>query len=189
MADRVLRVTHAPAQPSAPDLQRLYYEHAPFVRALARHLLGSTGDSDDVTQEVFVLAWKKLQTCQVHALRAWLAEITVRVVSGARRRAWFVRTLGLEHAREEIDWNTPEQAAENREALRELDAALRCMSERLRTVFVLFEVHGFSGQEVAEMLQCSLNSVHTRLFRARREFFARVGHASLIDWSTRRSLS
>ena len=48
------------------------------------------------------------------------------------------------------------------------------MKPKHREVFVLFEVEGIPGEEIAERMGCPLNTVWTRLFHARKEF-ARIG--------------
>lgn len=175
------------ATPRLTDLQALYEEHAAFVRRLARHLLGPARDPDDVTQEVFLLAWRLRHEYRGGSTRAWLGQMTLLICAHERRRGRLWRFLGLEHAADVPAPGDPELSAEAREAMPAVDAALQSMPERQRVVFVLFEIHGFSGKEIAEMLGCPEGTVHTRLFHGRRAFFERVDPELIARWSGGRS--
>jgi RNA polymerase sigma-70 factor (ECF subfamily) len=157
----------------SPDFQRLYEENGAFVHSLAKRLLGARGDPDDLTQEVFLLALRKLPECWVSNPRAWLCRVTVKLAANARRLAWLQHLLGLEHSEPLVDSRTPEQLVQAREATREVYAVLDTLSEKKRTVFILFEMQGLTCPEIAEALGCSAHTAYSRLHYARREFMAR----------------
>ena len=162
----------APAEPSfrPPDVQRLYEEHGEFVHALLSRLADRAGDPDDLTQEEFVVAWRHLRDFQGGSARAWLCRIALKVAADARRKAWFRRVLHVDATPALRDERTPEAVAQAREGHALAAAVLERMAEKKRTVFILYELQGLSGQEIADVLQCPLETVHTRLFHARREF-------------------
>lgn len=165
-----------------PDIGRVFEQHAPFVRALARQLLQREADADDATQEVFVLAWRKLSNFQGNGMRTWLAMITVKTVAAMRRRVWLRNRLGLEAVQEpQIEPQTPASALELQEAKAIFDAAASKLSPKKRVVLVLSDIHGFTGPEVADAVGCPLETVYSRLFHARRELvhhLAEAGHGS-----------
>jgi RNA polymerase sigma-70 factor (ECF subfamily) len=66
----------------------------------------------------------------------------------------------------------PAAALERKEEQRVLQVLLRKMDEERRTAFVLFEIDGLSGEEIARIQDVPLNTVWTRLHHARREFFS-----------------
>jgi RNA polymerase sigma-70 factor (ECF subfamily) len=148
----------------------MWEEHAPFVHALALHLLGPGIDPDDLTQEVFFLAWRKLPEYRGGSMRNWLCQMTVKLAAGARRRAWVRHHLGLDTAGELVADQSPERSLEVREANAIFDSAVSAMSDKKRAVFVLSEIYDLSGPEVAEAVGCSVATVYSRLFYARREF-------------------
>lgn len=160
------------------DLERMYEDHADFVRALLARLLGNEGDPDDLTQEVFLVALSRHPGC-VLSPRGWLCQIAVKLAAGTRRRARFRRALRVMMSPAEADRRTPEVVAEAREATRRVYAVLDAMPEKKRTVFILFEMMGLGGQEIADSLGIPLRTVHTRLFHARREFVAAYPDAPL----------
>ena len=76
---------------------------------------------------------------------------------------------------------TPLAAFEQTEATRRLYALLDKLPEKQRAVFVLFELEGSSGEQIAEAVGCPVPTVWTRLFHARKEF-AKLGHrAQLLE--------
>jgi RNA polymerase sigma-70 factor (ECF subfamily) len=152
------------------DFKRLYEKHGEFIRALLGRLLGPAGDADDLTQEVFMVALRRLSVDHVRSPRAWLCQIAVNVAATARRRYRIRRFFGFSDPQDPGDSLTPEALAEARERIRNVEVILGRMSEKKRTVFILFEVQGLSGQEIADVLCCPLQTVHTRLYHARREF-------------------
>ena len=154
-----------------PALESLYSEHAAFVRDLMARLLGPGGDAEDQRQEVFLIAWRRLDTLRRGVpARAWLCGIALRVAAAARRRARLRQFLGLEQAWAVAGGGTPGTAFESAEASRLVYSILDTIAEKKRTAFILFEIQGLSGQEISEAMSCPPKTVRTRLFHARREF-------------------
>jgi RNA polymerase sigma-70 factor (ECF subfamily) len=135
-------------------------------------------DLEDVGQEVFVVVRRKLPSFDGERLPAWLYRIAARTASDQRRRAWFRR---LWHRSSRVDLDAlpttdfgPAQLYERREAQRLLDRVLRSLSEKRRLAFALYEIEGYSGEEIAALLDVPVATIWTRLHHARKEFVARV---------------
>ena len=79
---------------------------------------------------------------------------------------------------------TPVEALEQREARRQMHEVLSQMSERRRTTFFLFEIEGYSGEEIAQLEGVALNTVYTRLHHARRDFMALLARAEAEEQGT-----
>jgi RNA polymerase sigma factor (sigma-70 family) len=105
---------------------------------------------------------------------SFLFSTAARMAATARRNARFRHLLGLDHARFVADWRTPERIAEQHEASRIVYSVLDQMSEKRRTVFILAEMQGLRGEELARVLGCPASTAATRLHHARREFMARM---------------
>src|SRR6185436_1837667 len=80
----------------APEFDVLYREHAGVVARWARHLAGPSIDTEDLVQEIFLVARRRLPEFRGDAkVTTWLYAITVRVVRTARRqdrlRRWWPR--------------------------------------------------------------------------------------------------
>lgn len=132
------------------------------------------GDVDDLAQEVFLVVQRRLADFDGRNLAGWLYGISHRVVVGHRRRAWVRRWL---NTKEEVDpdgmvatTTSPHDALEHRRRVEELGRILSRMSEKRRVAFVLFEVYGHSGQEIAETMAVPLKTMWSRLHQARADF-------------------
>ncbi len=151
-------------------VRRLYEAHAAELRqALAR--LAPDLDADDLLQELFLVAIDRPQALlRADSPRAWLFGVAVKLAATRTRSARVRRFFGLESA-EHVSAATdaPGRTVEQRDAQRAVMSALSTVSTAKRDAFVLFELQGLSGEEVAQALDIPLKTVWTRLFHARRE--------------------
>jgi RNA polymerase sigma-70 factor (ECF subfamily) len=140
-------------------------------------------DLDDVAQEVFLVVRRKLAAFDGRNLAGWLYTITARTTSDHRRRAWFRNLLGRPRDVELDDLPSdghghggedPARALERKEDQRLVWRLLDEMSEKRRVAFALFEIEGYSGEEIAELLDVPVATVWTRLHHARKDFVALV---------------
>ena len=137
------------------------------VYAIALRSSGSPEDAADITQEVFLRAWRSMKDFRGDSgFATWLFRITMnQCVDYAR------------HKRSEDDEErelplpdtapSPEEHLENSELGRELAAALDEVSDEHRRIVLLRDVSGMSYTEIAEILEVSEGTVKSRLSRAR----------------------
>lgn len=150
------------------SLEVVYESEFRFVwRSLAR--LGvPPSDIADAAQEVFLVVHRRLgefdQRCKVST---WIYRICFNVASDRRRRAHVRREIPHDHAALE---GTPTAATARSEDLELFDSLVASMELEQRAVFVLFEVEGYAGPEIAEMMDCPLPTVYSRLRLARAAF-------------------
>ncbi len=141
--------------------------------------LGALGappaDREDLAQEVFLVVRRRLRDFDGHNVAGWLYRIASRKVGQHRRRRWIRMFLSPRHT---VDINdlpftgqSPAAELETKEKRLLLDRLLSKMSEKRRSVFVLFEVQGYAGDEIAAMQDVPINTVWTRLHHARKDFF------------------
>jgi len=184
------------------DVGLLYRRHADEVARWAARLGGQTLDLEDVVHQVFLVAQRRLPGFRGDAkITTWLHGITVRVVQEARRRQkrWWRKppapaTAGVDDEDASFvaaDQPTALELLERREATRLVYALLDQLDEKYRTVLVLFELEGLSGQEIATITKTSLSNVWVRLLRGRQQFVKRFvawETASRRDGKAKRSL-
>ncbi len=153
------------------DFRAMYDAHVDFVWRNLRRLGVSEADIDDRTQEVFVVAHRRLAEFQErgHGPRAWLFQIVLRVASDWRRhRRRHPEDADGGAAGEREAFEADQSAsAERREALERLDAALATLDVGKRAVLVLHEVEEMTAPEIAESLDIPVNTVYSRLRVAR----------------------
>ncbi|MCU0695045.1 MAG: RNA polymerase sigma factor [Myxococcaceae bacterium] len=154
-------------------LEAVFSTHAPFVQRVARALGVPDGELDDVVQDVFVIAFKRLASFQHGKLSTWLYRITANVVAN-RHRARRVRDafLGFWKRQPPRREAPADEAFDRLETRRQIAEVLAHMSDKKREVFALYEIEGLSGDEIAERVGCSIDTVWTRLHYARRDFEA-----------------
>jgi RNA polymerase sigma-70 factor (ECF subfamily) len=160
--------------------QRGFYErYARFVLRTARRLGTPPDEVEDVVQEVFSVAFRKLGEFKQGALSTWLYRICSNRVQH-RHRARRIRDAFNRVFHRSVAWEAaledPERGAARADAERMVSEILSRMSPKKREVFVLFEIEGLSGEAIAERVGCPLDTVWSRLYHARREF-GRIGRA------------
>jgi RNA polymerase sigma-70 factor (ECF subfamily) len=167
----------SPASLTPPTLEEVYRAQVDFVWRSVRALGVREGAIDDVVQEVFVVAQRKLPAFEGRSsLRTWLSGIVLNVVRHHRRTAH--RKSPHERSGElptDVDSlpttaESPDDVASLREATRLLQQVLDGLDEKKREVLVLAELEGFSSPEIAKILGIGLNTVYSRLRVAREEF-------------------
>jgi RNA polymerase sigma-70 factor, ECF subfamily len=159
-----------------PDLRTIYDEWFGEVLRWIRALGGVEADRDDIVQEVFLVVRRRLCDFDGVNLAGWLYAITRRKVRDARRRVW-VKHIFTRRRSDDLEGlpdtaGSPATALEQKEKQRVLWTLLGKMREHRRATFVLFEIEGLSGDEIAQVQGIPINTVWTRLYHARKEFFA-----------------
>jgi RNA polymerase sigma-70 factor (ECF subfamily) len=158
------------------DFRAVYDAWFEPVSRWIRVLGGTAADRDDIVQEVFLVVRRRLGAFDGANLAGWLYRITRRQVRDFRRRAWvkhiFTRRRIAEPDTLAEDVANPASVLERKEKQRVLEALLAKMREERRLAFVLFEIEGLSGEEIARIQGVPINTVWTRLHHARKDFFA-----------------
>jgi RNA polymerase sigma-70 factor (ECF subfamily) len=174
-----------PAAPNSPepvaaplDFRRVYDEWFHPVCRWLRALGGPDADIEDLAQEVFAVVSRKLSAFEGDQPGAWIWTITANVARAARRRAWFRHVfLGRSDTPiEELVDRRPDPAEETERRSRERDLydLLARLSEKRRTVLILFELCGHGTDEIARLLAIPPATARTRLHHARKEFLSRA---------------
>ena len=152
----------------------VYRTHVPMVWQTLARLGVRESDLTDVTQDVFVVVHRQLPRFEGRsAVTTWLFSIC-RLVAKAYLRSARIRREVLVDIRELAErWATPADGAgklADRERSRLLHAILAKIHEKLRVVFVMYELEELSGEEIAALLQLPVGTVRSRLRLAREAF-------------------
>ena len=167
-------------------LAGIYHEYSGPIHSYAFHLLGNQEDADDVTQEVFIRAYARLdQLRDPGSLRSWLYRIATNLcMDQMRRRSRIRRVLGLAVSLGPSDDDADSghthdvaqpaaQAALEGVAERDhINAALRRMPPKYASCLLMNSLQGLSYHEIATALSISPGAAAVRLSRAR-DLFAR----------------
>ena len=162
-----------------------------MVHATAYRLTGDPDLAADATQDAYVRAYASLRTFRGSStFSTWLYRIVVNVsLDALRRRARAPEPLtALADTEEQWEIDVVDESAdpgatvESRERRRLVFRALQELSSDHRTVLVLFDLNGFSYEEIADILGVPLGTVKSRLNRARLALRDVIEpHAELFD--------
>ncbi|MCP4869750.1 MAG: RNA polymerase sigma factor [Proteobacteria bacterium] len=170
----------------AAAIERFYREHAERVLAWTLRLGGPAVDAEDLTQEVFAIALRRLPDFRGDSKPStWLFGITRRVVANARRKAAVRRFVGLGELPELPD--TAPGADETVDRLRrrrQVQLALEKLGTSHREAIALVDLEGLSAVEAGELLGVPVGTIYSRLHLGRRAF----AHALQRQGVTRESL-
>jgi RNA polymerase sigma-70 factor, ECF subfamily len=156
------------------ELHQSYY---PTVYAFLRRLGVKPPDTEDACQEVFVQVFRYLAAFRHRSdFKTWLYKLCLTQAGRVRRRTRIRAALGWLLRRDEpattgLEWSEAETQ-------RRVFVALERMKQIHRLVFVLYELEGLSGQEVATVTGLSFATVRRRLHNGRREFEALIGETT-----------
>ena len=152
-----------------PSFDEVYSEHVGFVWRTLRSFGVREPQLEDAVQDVFVVVHRRLSEWEGRAaITTWLFAIARRVACAARRK---LTTRTTEPLDDEPAGTEDTFAAMSRaQAAATVMAILDTLDEDKRVVFTLVELEQLSVPEVAQMLDCNLNTTYSRLRLARAAF-------------------
>ncbi len=152
------------------SFEHVYAEHFQFVWRSLRALGVHSSQAEDAAQDVFVVVHRRLPEFEGNEyVRTWLFAIAMRVASDHRRRSRTFEELSV--ADTVLDKRpSPLDVTVHNENVQLLERALERMEEHHRLVFFLMDVEELRANEVSEILSINVNTVYSRLGRARERF-------------------
>jgi RNA polymerase sigma-70 factor (ECF subfamily) len=158
------------------------------IERLIARMVRDTDLVEDIAQETFIRAYRALpQFRGESAFYTWLYRIAVNSAKKAltdMKRDPVVTEAGLalrdeddetSHARTELtDGETPESLLASKEIAATVNAAIEALSEDLRQAITLREIEGLSYEEIADVMNCPIGTVRSRIFRAREAIAERL---------------
>ncbi len=160
------------------EVRALYEAHASFVERNLRRLGVRDAAVDDATQEVFLVAYRRFRSFDPNtaSARTWLFGILQRI-AGNELRARRRRDARFSSKLESGFWSTvtdnadgPVELVEAREGMRQVELALRELTEDHRQIWTLVELESLSVPGAAAVLDIKVNTAYGRLRNARAEF-------------------
>lgn len=154
---------------------------AKYQRKLGRLLsrfIRNPSEVEDVVQEAFIKAYRALPSFRGEsAFYTWLYRIGINaaknyLVSEGRRPPTTTEfdseeAEGFEDAEQLRNINTPENELMSKQVAETVNKAMDSLPEELKTAIILREIEGLSYEEIANMMNCPIGTVRSRIFRAR----------------------
>lgn len=153
-----------------PVFSDVYAEYRSYVESALTRLGVPATDVDDLTQEVFVVLLRKIRTWDAEqSARSWLYQVARRVASNDRRRR------ARDQRRRQAAWapadlEAPDEAVSRAEAAELISRFLDTLETDSRTAFLMAEVEGFGGAEIARRLGVHPQTIYSRIRAARAKF-------------------
>ena len=159
-----------------------------YQRKLARllsRLIRDPGEVEDVTQEAFIKAYRALPSFHGDsAFYTWLYRIGINTAKNylmaMGRRAPTSTEVeadeaeGFEEGEQLRDINTPESVLLSNEIAETVNSTIEGLPEELRTAIQLREIEGMSYEDIAQVMNCPIGTVRSRIFRAREAIAAQL---------------
>jgi len=151
--------------------ESIYREYFEFVANVVLRIVKHTDDAEDVAQEVFMTIYRNLKTFRGEsALKTWIYRIAINTaINHAKKLSREFRQI-LEHGNDKAVAHSPpedEDAIKNQENKKMIARLLDALNPDQRACIVLRNLEGLSYQEIAENLNIPINTVRSRIKRAR----------------------
>ncbi len=165
------------------DFSSIFKLYKYDVFSLIYSILGNYEEAMDVTQDVFIKVFEKLNTFQGRSsIKTWLFKIAINAAKN-RIRFWSTKkwketfsfsSLGksnfiLLDLKLSKDVETPEERYKKLEIEGKIWEALKLLSMKSRILIVMKDIEGLSYMEISETLNIPIGTVKSRLYRAREE--------------------
>lgn len=168
-----------PARPAwvSGEFGNVYEEHSQCIFYLALRLLGDPAQAQDATHDVFIKAFRKMDTFRGEAgIRTWLYRITINHCQNLLQ-SWHARHM-FSNADDAI-WETagsvaddPLRVLETKELGQRIQSTLGQLSEEYRLLLLLVADQELSYEEIGQLTEQSADAVRGKLHRARKAFAA-----------------
>ena len=159
--------------------EELVARHRDKIYARAYSMMRNEEEAIDLSQEAWVKGWQRLVQFQGDSsFTTWMTRITINLCLDQLRRKKRHRTESIEEMDEEsggverqmpVVTVNPTERLERAELRVRIDQALSQLSEAHRTVLVLCEFEQMEYKTIAKTMNCSIGTVMSRLFYARRK--------------------
>lgn len=155
------------------------------LHRLLSRLIRDPAEVEDVAQETFIKAYRALGSFRGEsAFYTWLYRIGINTAKNylvsQRRRAPTSTSFdaseaeAFEEGEQLRDINTPERLLMTRQIGETVEKAMAGLPEELRTAITLRELEGLSYEEIAQVMDCPIGTVRSRIFRAREAIAERL---------------
>jgi RNA polymerase sigma-70 factor, ECF subfamily len=166
-------VSIAAESPSDISFERIYDEWFDHVSRWVAALGASEADREDLVQDVFIVAHRRLTSFDGGNLAGWLYQIARRKVRDYRSLAW-VKHFFAASRLPLVDSTLqtvmgPLDDLETSEKVALLAELLKTLNAEQRAAFVLFEIEGLSGDAIARLQEVPINTVWARIYKARKK--------------------
>jgi RNA polymerase sigma-70 factor, ECF subfamily len=158
--------------------EKIYRATSDYVYTIALKITGNRADAEEVTQDVFLKIFRELKRFRfASSFTTWLYRVTVNSAINVSRKTKRRSSRQVEYndgVALKDERNETKEAIEKEHNEMRVRSMLAALSPDQRTCIVLREIEGMRYGEIAEVLQVNINTVRSRLKRARETLCARA---------------
>jgi RNA polymerase sigma-70 factor, ECF subfamily len=172
--------------------EELVARHRDKIYARAFSMMRNEDEAIDLSQEAWVKGWQRLKQFQGESsFVTWMTRIVINLCLDQLRKQKRQRAESIELLEEEgggverqmpVVTSNPTEGLERQELRKRIDKALAQLSVEHRTVLILHEFEELEYKEIAKVMGCSIGTVMSRLFYARRKMAALLADLKRNDW-------
>ncbi len=190
MSGKDLQLYNKALEGDIEAFEELFSSNYTRIYNLCYRMMRNSQDAEDMLQESMLKAWRKLKSFQrSSSFSTWLHRIAVNTCLDAiRKRKDNKNSLDeMGEFGKEIADDTSSSFDERSVQRQAIEAALMKLKERERVIIVLKDVQGYSYEEMAQILECPLGTVRSRLSRARNTMVKILNDMEQKDLSLRQT--
>ena len=155
----------------------IYHDYKQLVYNVALQYLQNTEDAEEVLQDVFVKVYQSLEKFENNStLKTWIYRITINhsldfIKKKQSKKRFFIfgRKSDSEHEVNSIStFEHPGILMENKEDAKILFDVINTLPENQKTAFILSKIDGLTNPEISEIMELSISSIESLLFRAKK---------------------
>jgi RNA polymerase sigma factor (sigma-70 family) len=159
------------------NFDSIYNQYKVLVYNVALNYLQNVEDAEEITQDVFIQVYDSLHTFKNNSsLKTWIYRITINkslnfIKLKTRKKYFFVfgKVSKSENEMENIsDFEHPGILLENQEHSKYLFSVINTLPENQKTAFLLSKLDGLSNTEIAAIMEISISSVESLVFRGKK---------------------
>lgn len=176
----------APDDWSTPTWEELVRDHSDMVYRVAVRLTGNAPDAEDLTQEVFIRAFKSIHKFEPGTLNGWLHRITTNLFLDSARRTRRLRFDPMAEAQERVPSaeRGPAESMIDTSLDHDIARALADLPPDQRVAVVLCDIEALSYDEIAQILDVKVGAVRSRIHRGREGLRRSLAHRRPADGHT-----
>ncbi len=150
--------------------EEIYHQSSGFIYGMVLRMTLNPNDAKEITQDIFIKIYKHLKgfRCQ-SSFKTWAYRIAINTVINYQKKKRTPKEISLDDVgefRSSVDFVNPFAKEENERAV---EALLAILSPEQRMCIVLRNIQGLSYEEIAQTMSININTVRTRLRRARQK--------------------
>jgi RNA polymerase sigma-70 factor (ECF subfamily) len=140
------------------------------------YMLKNKPDAEDITQEVLIKTWENIEKFEFSKAKSWIMKTTYNLCIDLIRKRKSADNFVYE-SEEDEDFELPDNdylnnplvKMENESLKERINEAIQNLPEKLKTIFVMYEINEMKYKEISDLLNIPINSVKVFLLRARKK--------------------